>query len=179
MSGDVILAIDPATRSGVADGAPGSAPRLSVENFRHDETDDLADIYGRATFWLADRLRTNPPTLIVIEAPVPPSGAKGFTNHSTTMVTIGLFGIFVGIAKCKGIVVRTVHIATWRKHFLGRGNLPGDEAKRQCVKMCRMFDWGAPDHNAAEAAGIWSWGRSQLTPKLARRVEPLLVEAGK
>lgn len=156
-----VLAIDPATKTGVAYGPVGGAPRLWTESFGGDGS-DWVGVYGRATFWLADFLRTHKPAVIVIEGVVPPSAAQGFTNHDTTMITIGLFGIFTGLAGCKGIDLKVARIATWRKHFLGKGNLKTQEAKQAALRRCRLLKWEAPDHNAAEAGGIWDWGCGQL-----------------
>lgn len=174
-----ILAIDAATRTGTCEGVPGRLPRLSTENFRQAPADGPEEIFARATFWLADRLRENPPTLVAIEQPVPPSAAWGATNHQTTIITIGLYGIFVGIARCKSIQVLHAPINSWRRYFLGKGNLKGDVAKRQAVALCRHLGWDAPDHNAAEAAGIYSWACSQIAPALAPRIEPLFAQASR
>ncbi|HEX5508771.1 MAG TPA: hypothetical protein VFX37_09730 [Pseudolabrys sp.] len=156
-----VLALDPATKTGVAFGRAGQKPQLWTENFGSEDA-TCEDIYARATLFLADFLRTHPVGLFVIEGVVPPSGAKGFTNHNTTMITVGLFAIFVGIARCKRIPWRRVTVSSWRKHFLGSGRMKTDEAKRAAVKRCRMLGWHPPDHNAADAAGMWDWGCSQL-----------------
>jgi hypothetical protein len=172
-----ILAIDSATATGICTGRPGETPKLETRRWRADETDSAEDIYGRAVVWMATRLRDDLPALVVIEQPVPPSAAWGQTNHDTTLITIGLFGIFCGLAKAKGVRAMRAPISSWRKYFLGRGNLKGDVAKRQAVRLCRELGWDAPDHNAAEAAGIWSWACAQVAPELAPRVEPLFVRA--
>lgn len=46
------------------------------------------------------------------------------------------------------------HIGSWRKHFLGRGNLPKALAKQEAIRVCEAFGWDTFDHNAAEACGI-------------------------
>jgi hypothetical protein len=158
-----ILALDVATKTGVAEGRPGEVPRLQTIDFRGD--DGLTGLYGRATLWMATKLREpanpsdpiSPPDLVVIEKPVPPSGAFGHTNHDTTLITLGLFAIFCGIVHCKSIRLEIAPISTWRKHFLGKGNYPGPIAKDMAVERCKLLGWDAPDHNAAEAAGIFEW----------------------
>lgn len=47
-----------------------------------------------------------------------------------------------------------VHIGTWRKHFLGRGNLNRERAKITAMDECRRIGIFPPDDNAAEAMGI-------------------------
>ena len=160
-----VLALDPATATGVAYGEPGSTPKLWTEKFG-GEGAEPEDIYEKATFFFADFLRTNTVDLFVIEGVVPPFGAMGRTTHNTTMITIGLYGIFVGVARCKRIPWRRVQIKAWRKHFLGRGDLNTETAKREALKRCRLLKWDPPDHNAAEAGGMFDWGCAQLNASL-------------
>lgn len=152
-----ILALDVATKTGVAEGRPGEVPRLKTINFRGKDKDDLTELYGYATLWMATKLRDNPPDLVVIEKPVPPSAAFGHTNADTTLITIGLFAIFCGIVHCKSIRLEIAPISTWRKHFIGKGNHNGVIAKRLSLERCALLGWEAEDHNAAEAGGIWDW----------------------
>jgi hypothetical protein len=161
-----ILALDVATKTGVAEGRPGEVPRLRTIDFRGDAKNDLTVLYGRATLWMAMTLRDNPPDLVVIEKPVPPSGAWGHTNHETSMITIGLFGILCGIVHCKSIRLEIAPISTWRKYFLGRGNHPGVIAKQMAVDRCKLLGWDAIDNNAAEAAGIWDWAGATFMGKI-------------
>ncbi|QOZ25311.1 hypothetical protein [Bradyrhizobium sp. CCBAU 51753] len=150
-----ILALDVASKTGVAFGRPGEVPRLETVDFRGN--DELPNFYGRAVEWMATRLRDDPPDMVVIERAVPPSGAQGFTNHDTTMITIGMFGIFAGITACKGVRLEFASINTWRKHFLGTAKLKRAEAKKAAIDRCRLLGWDAEDDNQADAAGIWDW----------------------
>ncbi len=161
MQRGTILALDVASKTGVAEGRPGEVPRLQTIDFRGEG--ELPDFYGRAIEWMATKLRDDPPEMVIIERTVPPSGAKGFTNHDTTMISIGMFGIFSGIVRCKGIRLELAPISTWRKHFIGKGNYPGAIAKKMAVDRCALLGWAAPDHNAAEAAGIWDWAGQTFT----------------
>ena len=172
MAAPYIIAIDPATISGICHGYVGSKPRLLTKCFR-SKTDE--DLYGAATVFFATFLLDKKPDLVCIEAPI--QAAWGKTNAQTTSITRGLYAIFTGIARAKNIEVRRADIGTWRKYFLGRGNLKGAEAKRQCVRLCQQLGWVAADHNAAEAAGIWCWAGSTLDPSRATRVEPLFARA--
>lgn len=169
MDRPLILALDPATRMGVCEGRTGDTPRLSAINFRRDPSDEPEDIYGRATHFLADRLRSNVPDLLAIEQPFPSQ------RFDTSLISIGLYAIFTGIAHCKGVRTVKAPIQTWRKYFIGRGNLPGPQAKRECLRLCEALGWPAPTHDAAEAAGIWSWACAVHAPQSVRRVEPLFV----
>lgn len=177
--GGPIWAIDPATKTGLAEGVPGETPALSVHNFRHDKSEGSDEVFERATFFLADRLRLARPGLIAIEAPVPPRQVEGFTNFDTTLISIGLQGIFIGIARCKGIPILHAHIASWRKLFLGSGRISGPDAKRRAMALCKQLGWIAPDDNAADAAGIWSFACAQVAPALAPRIEPLFARVAR
>ncbi len=155
MQRGTILALDVASKTGVAFGRPGEVPRLQTIDFRGK--DELPDVYGRAIEWMATRLRDVPPDMVVIERTVPPSGAFGATNHATTMLTIGLFGIFAGIVRCKGIRLELASINTWKKHFLGTAKLKRTEAKKAAIDRCHLLGWSVDDDNQADAAGIWDW----------------------
>lgn len=170
-----ILAIDPNTKTGLAEGEPGDRPHLETQNFRRDDTDEPEDILERATFYFADRFRQRSPGAIFIEAPVPPSQLTGATTFNTTLVTIGIYAIVVGIARCKSIPIEKAHISSWRKYALGSGRLKGADAKRLAVRLCGQLGWSAPDHNAAEAGCIWLYGCAQLSPATTIRHEPLFV----
>jgi hypothetical protein len=166
-----ILAIDPGTQGmGIADGIVGETPTLSAIKFRADGDDDHMDILGRAGRWMWMRVSLQYPDVLAIERPVPPHAARGFTNANTTELTIGLYGGLVMIAKAARIKIMPAHIATWRKAVLGKGNLKGDVAKRQMMAMCRRMKLDPPDHNAAEAAGIWMWAAGTNQEALLRKV---------
>lgn len=172
--GGTILAVDQNTKSGIAEGVPGAVPRLETVNFRRDETDTPEDLYERALFYFADRFRTDPPGLIAVERVVPPSAAQGATNHNTTLITLGIYAIIIGVARCKSIPLRIVAVSSWRKSFLGNGKLPGATAKREAVKLCQRLGWSAPDHNAAEAAGLWHHACVTVAPYGVTTLHPAL-----
>jgi hypothetical protein len=156
-----VLALDPATKTGVSYGPVGGTPKLWTENFGSEDS-QCEDVYERATYWLANFLVTHKPSMFAIEQVVPPSAARGHTNHNTTMITVGLYGVFVGLIRCKRIECKPVKIATWRKHFLGKGNYNTVDAKRAALKRCRLLNWEPTDHNSAEAGGIWDWACQSL-----------------
>lgn len=164
-----VLAIDLAKQTGTAEGRPGDVPRLQSLWFGNAGNDHHV-FFGNLTAWMAAKLRDNPPDLIAIEEPVAPSAAFGHTSHDTTMMTIGGFAIILGIIVCKQIPFETVRIATWRKHFIGRGNCPTKLAKQMALERCRLLGWDAPDHNAAEAAGIWDYAGATFMGALPQKL---------
>lgn len=65
------------------------------------------------------------------------------------------------------VICFSVPIGTWRKHFIGRGDYGGDEAKQRAVDQCRLYGWHVPDHNAAEACGILDFYLALLDKEMA------------
>lgn len=175
MPGQFIIAIDPATSTGICEGRVGETPTLRTQRFRVSNEDQHEDIFGRATHFWAEFLRTRSPDLVAIEAPI--ETPWGATNANTKSIAYGLYGIFTGIVHCKSIRFLKAPVGTWRSYFLGHGNLKGPEAKARCIYLCDRLRWPAPNHDAAESAGIWSWACSTVEPRNAQRIEPLFARA--
>lgn len=172
--GGAVWGIDQNTKSGLACGIPGGVPHLETIRFRLDPLDDHADIYARAVQFFAERLRDDPPGLVVVERVVPPSAQMGATSHDTTMLTIGLFAIVCGLVRCKGIPLATVASQTWRKSFLGKGNIKRDEAKKAAREVCKRMGWTATTDDEADAAGIWFHACTVVAPYGVTTLHPAL-----
>lgn len=160
-----ILAIDPGTVMGVADGHAGGTPMLTVVRLRRKPEDEAEDLFGRAGEWLWRRIVLGKPDVLAIEQPVPPGKMKGFTNYQTTKISHGLYGVLIGVAKAAGAEVMPVHIASWRKCVLGKGNMPGADAKRAMMEQCRRLGWPAETNDSAEAAGIHQYASGVMLNK--------------
>jgi len=170
--GGAIWGLDPSTKTGVACGRPGTTPVLTTVELQH-EFDTYVDVFARAVKWFSGKLDEGLPELVVIEGLVPAQ------NHSNAMIAYGLHAVFAGLANSRGVLVRFAPVSTWRSYFLGMGRIGGDKAKAQAVMLCKQLGWDAPDHNAAEAAGIWLYGCSLVAPQITRRHEPLFARLGK
>jgi hypothetical protein len=163
----LIFALDPATRCGVAEGLAGGKPALQTINFGGREFDEPEDVFARASAFIARRLDAMPrPDVMAIEVPVP---------KYDSLVVLGLYAIFCGAARHRGIPIKRAAVQTWRSYALGTGKLPRAQAKAAAVEMVRRLGWPAVDDNAAEAGLIWLWCCSQIAPRLARRPEPLFL----
>jgi hypothetical protein len=176
----LVLAIDPATRTGWCLGAVGARPALGVVNFGGKVRDDHADIFARALEWIDGQLSSDGrPDVLAIEEPVAPFQVQGQTQWATTQIALGLQAIFQGTARRYGIKVITAPIRSWRKYALGQGALKGAEAKARMVKLVRELGFAndAVDHNAAEACGIWLYAGAQAAPMQVTRHEPLFAAA--
>jgi hypothetical protein len=181
----LILALDPATRTGYTVGAVGAdKPTLGTVNFGGRLHDDHADIFARALRWIelqfSSRSVFGVPGVLAIEEPVAPWQVQGETQYAATKIALGLQAIFQGAARAQGIQIITAPVRTWRKYALGAGNMKGADAKRAIMRLAKQLGWWdeSLDHNAAEACGIWLYACGQCNPKLALRPEPLFVGRG-
>jgi hypothetical protein len=172
MAGERILALDLASRTGIATGVAHETPVLSFVDFSRPGDSD-ADVFARAARWMGDWLQDHRPDIVVIEAPVP--------KYDKSLQQ-GIRGIVLGLAAIQGLRIIEVEVQTWRKYALGFGNYPGKVAKARCVELCQRLGWtlpiggkrtGLPDHNSAEAAGIWLWACARVDPKNVIRHEPI------
>lgn len=162
-----ILALDVATRMGVADGQPGERPALTTVNLGR-ELDTHADVFARACLWIVRRILDQRPHKIITEQPV------GIHDSALLM---GLRGVMLGLARAHDVPVVEVSVQTWRRYFLGHGNLKKDAAKARAVETCALLGWGhGIDHNAAEAGGIWLWACAREQPRMVPRHEPLFLK---
>jgi hypothetical protein len=176
--GGRVLALDPATKTGFAYGAPSdAAPRIGTINLGREQ-DVPADVFGRAVRWFDKEICSA--DLLVIEPPIPPGQLWHGSNYQSTVILHGLYAIFVGMAREYDVGVIEAPTRTWRKYFLGSGNMKRAQAKLAAKRLCRSLGWGDPlklDDNAAEAAGMWAWGCAQVEPARVRRIEPLFTGA--
>ena len=154
-----IWCFDVASVTGAAEGVPGAKPRLYTKRFSR-EFDEPEDVFGRATLWIAERLAVSTPKTVYIEAPLGAGVGWGHTNAATTNLLIGLWATISGVVRARGIPCHRANVRTVRAHFLGQGNLPGDRAKRECMRVCRSLGWEPNNYDEADAAAMWSWAAS-------------------
>jgi hypothetical protein len=166
MSLPVIIALDLATKAGVAIGRPGERPVLTTAKLRRDPTDNDIDIFAYALRWVERLVDENDAGVVALEQPV--------AIHDSRLL-FGLRGIAAAAARRGGARVIEATVGEWRAYALGTARLKGPVAKERCVDLVRRLKWDAPDHNAAEAAMIWLWGCSCIAPKLVQRAEPLFL----
>lgn len=175
----IIMSLDLASNSGVGEGRPGQTPRLYDVALRKDG-DDFEDTWGRACGWIADRLYAERDAVaagnlrIIVEAPIM-TGMSGKTNADSLLITKGLWAVITGFARARRVMVRRVAVSTVRKSFLGRGDIPGDAAKREARKVCRALGWEPPSLDAADAGALWWYGCNLWAPDLTPPVHPFLL----
>lgn len=162
----LIIAIDPATRCGVAEGLAGGTPDLRTINFGR-VMDDPPDVFARVLGWIVRRLDAPPrPAFVAIETPVP--------KYDSSLV-LGIHAILCGAARARGIPIKHAAVGTWRAYALGTSKLKRPEAKAAALQTCKRLGWSAPDDNAAEAGLIWLWCCSLVAPRTVPRTEPLFL----
>jgi hypothetical protein len=162
---DAILALDIATRMGVAEGVLGAAvPSLYSIDFSRPKG-EVEEIFGAATRWARKTFETLSPKLVAIEGLVP--------KYDKT-IQCGLWAIVRGVAAVNGIPVTVAPIQTWRAFVLGNGKLPKREAKTRAIAVCTQLGWRVRNDDEAEAACIWIWACYQVEPRRAPKI-PLFM----
>lgn len=183
----VIIGLDLAGTTGVAEGCPGEVPTLSVEEFAR-ENEPIIETCSRGMKFLHERISApryiggrfyargeaanDGMVRVVIEAPilVPMPGKRNADSHT---MSLGLYTALGGFAQMRGLMVVAVGVGKVRKGFIGVGNLPGDLAKRSARMMCEALGWRPPNLDAADAGAVWWWACREWNREAAPLTEPL------
>jgi hypothetical protein len=162
----VLVALDPASFTGVAFGEVHGPPELQVIRLKERGNTLVLACGNAADWWIRMIERLSPIDALAIEAPITVTWGK--TNHDTMALAQGLYAIFTGIADAHRIKVMSVTVRSWRAHFLGTAKLPRQAAKERALLVCKHLGWETHGNdNAADAAGIWDYARGLLkTPGL-------------
>lgn len=141
-------------RVGVAIGdADSQAPRCF--SWSMPGAEDLPRACASISSLLSELCKMEHPAIVVIEAPLTIINSQ--YGARPAFVLMSLYGAAAGAAHNGGARVVDGNISTWRKSFLGRGNLPGKEAKRLATERCAQLGWKVENHDEADAAGLWAW----------------------
>lgn len=133
---------------GVWDGhAP--QPQLGVKPIVGWDYDagSMLELYRK---WLGDFLRAHRPQRIGIEAMF----IAPHLDAPTIFKQVALVSFTQWAAKAAAIPCTLIYSASWRKTWYGSATGRTDDFKIMAENRCRDLGWPAPDHNAAEAAGI-------------------------
>ncbi len=171
-----ILALDLASRFGWAEGANGGKPNCGSKRCAIEGA-GTPEIFGNYTKWLSQKLIDRTPDVLVYEAPLATIHVRGHTTVKVTRILFGLAAITEGIAYRMGVrSIREASVNEVRKHFIGVGNLPGNEAKRAVGVRCRQLGYEIDDHNAGDAAALWDYTASVRHAGHAVKATPLFQE---
>ena len=155
----IILALDPATVLGYAQGKPGGKPESgSVRLKGPDEHREMAAFNALAFLrsrWIKTKDR---PDLVCIEALMNPVWQK---SADAILLQTMIYGAIVAMCQAYGIRYEVVPVATWRKHYLGRPNL-GERAATKAAVISRGIVLGylprdCKDSDRADAVGLWDY----------------------
>lgn len=176
-----VLALDLATRYGWAEGLPGEKPRAGHGRFATEGASHEA-IFWDALKWATARFQLTRYRLILIEAPLPSSFARGRTNIDTTTVLFGLPAVIGAVAFGLGqFNVKKAKPLDVRAYFLGRRSPSGKDGKRAVIDRCRdlgwIDPWTKPNDNMTDALALWAYGCACLEPGTKLHVEPLFQDA--
>lgn len=173
-----ILALDIATVTGWAFGAPGSVPRAGTIRWALPSSSNAAVGCG-VLRWVSDFTKLNKVDALYFEAPFDPRVMGKKTNFDTTRVLVGLPFLLETLFEAKGIeTIREATVADVRKHFLGKAPR-GEEGKALVQLRCRQLGWKFDSADAADALAVWSFGCAVEEPKTAIATSPLFLAAGK
>ena len=170
-----ILALDlSAKNTGVAEGRPGSIPRLYSQPFKTDG-DDERKTHGQCLKWIAERISASCPDVIAVEAQLLSSTLLQNSIKSVRLIA-GLHGNMINAASwLKGIRHVPLKVYDTRKHFLGSGRIPGvqgDAVKRLVRARCHELGWEPPYPTLAAVLALACW-----RPRHRRGADPCVMVA--
>lgn len=146
-----VLALDLATKTGWALHKPGMERPFFGTLQLPRTAEEVGEPMERLRVFLADQHTMHGGlTDLVFEA----QHVAGKIDINVVRKLLGLGGMCEWFAHRIGARCYVVHIGTWRKHFLGRGNMNRESAKLKAMDECRRLGIDPPDDNAAEAMGI-------------------------
>ncbi len=157
-----ILALDVATKTGVAVGGPRSnRPTAWSVDLGKAQSHDRR--FSNVLVLTHELIERHKPHLIVIEAPI--------GGRDASALLIGYVACIRGCAANRGIPIETFTSSSVRKHFLGRALAKRDfphlnaraatiAIKQAVMDRCRLLGWDVPDADAADAAALWDCARA-------------------
>ena len=164
-----VLALDLATTTGWAYGAPGSIPKFGHLRFAKPGA-SRAETYRAFRGWLNAKW-AKAPDMIVYESPAVPSIMAGKTNIDTIKLLVGLAEHLEEWAYQR-IELREARVADVRVHFIGQ-NMKSAFAKAKTFEQCHVLGWKVENNDEADACALWDFQCAWLNPKLAAYSTPL------
>lgn len=117
-----------------------------------------------------DHLKLDRPELIIYETPLP---AKAQSNQVNARALIGLGFLVETFADLHGIDCEEMNNKTLKKFWAGHGYAE----KSEMMAVCQALGWPVKNHDEADAAALFAYGRAQSDPEFAARITPLLGRA--
>ena len=167
-----IIALDLATKCGVAIGCPGAKPIFLTEVLGKPG-DHHGARFAQALRMMNRLIKEYQPTFIALEAPI---GVHGGGSKKRPEVLMGLRGCVMGVAHMHHIPFDQYEVRTIRKHFLGNGALKRAEAKAAAIKTCQMLGWNPKNDDEADAGALWDYACSMQSRAHSISTTPLFRE---
>ena len=165
------MALDSASKTGIALGRPGDAPTLRTISFR-DPDDSIEYTWGRVTKWAAREFKDNRPECIYFESHPPI-----IKSYSANLIQIGIWSIIAGMAEARGIECHRACVNDIRAHFIGSRKYKSAVAKRRTMDICLQLGWRPANYDESDAAAAWHYACFKMAPgkMLGHRTEPLFL----
>lgn len=153
--------MDLATRSGFCNWGPDRQPTIGNKDLSHasSEVGRYLSIYEK---WLIENITENKVDCVVFEAPILIRMGKKTTGIETAYKLMNLAGSTERVCWDLDVMCSSVQVSEWRKHFLGSGGYPTDQAKAMCVEKCKAIGLDPKYHDEAEAFGIMDYATAIL-----------------
>ena len=167
-----VLALDLATTTGFAFGAPGSIPQCGHIRFASLGS-SRAKVYRHFRSWLEQRwnVRNHQPDLIVFESPMQGMMLAGRTNIESLKMLGGLAEHLEEWCYEK-VELREASVSQVRSHFIGK-NMKSELAKRYTFQRCKQLGWPVETTDESDACALWDYQCCWLNPRLAVHTTPL------
>ena len=172
-----VLALDLASTSGWAVGAPNQKPEFGSLRFAKPGL-SRAKYYREFRLWMecAWNVRDRQPDLIVFESPIAPMIMQGRTNINTIKLLIGMCEHLE--EWCYGkFELREAKIGEIRAFFLGTNKIKSAQAKSLTIQRCKSLGWQVNNDNEADACALWAYQIACLRPDIAATSGPLFEAA--
>lgn len=153
-----VVALDLATRVGVAVGVAGDVPHSFAVDLGRNASEEAR---FSKVLWLTQKLiAEHEPDLIAVEAAIGGKNASSFL--------IGLVACVRGCAYNRQVPVKVYYRASILKHFVGRAltarDFPGSKVaakraiKAAVVARCRLLGWDVGnDDDRADGCALWDY----------------------
>lgn len=171
MPGDfTLIALDLATRTGVAVGEPGKRPQAWSHKI---DSDSLGEFLAQWHAYLAGVVQTTVPEPGLIAFEMPILGPK--TALATARRLIGLCGVLQMVAHRYRLPLREVRSMEACRFFTGKGSYGRGKAgralkKAATLRQCDLLGWAAKDDDSADALMVWAWAERFHTRAPERRL---------
>jgi Holliday junction resolvasome RuvABC endonuclease subunit len=161
--GKSVFAIDGASFCGVVVGVPGRDPEITTWRLAYNKGalgETLLDLRLRLLKAISDSREFGSEAIgtVIFEKPL--------LNQKTPNLNVGrklygITGIVEMVAYECNIDCYEIPAGTWKKVFVGRGNVSKKEVPYPPMVRCDKLGWKVNSHDEADACGIWyTWAAS-------------------